>query len=101
MKEENIIFKSIICRKVLLELSKNKVSYGYKIAMDTKTTYCSVNKLIQKLKDLNLIRRLERQGTRNHMKYKSKRTHYYKLTRYGLKIVDLLIQIEEELKEAS
>ncbi len=82
-------------RKVLYNLNINKISYSSKISFQEKITMPHSNKLMTILKECKEIERVEF----NDNKKRNSLIKFYKLTEKGKRVVQLLLQIEEELKK--
>jgi len=91
---ENILLQRKSARKVLYNLNINKISYGSKISSQENITLPHSNKLMALLRECNLIEKVEF----NDNKKRNKLIKHYQLTEKGKRVVQLLLQIEEELK---
>lgn len=93
----DILFKSKISRETLFYLNKNKVSYASKIALEVCKCTLHTTRILHILENLNLVERQREERNGRLVKYKSKKTNYYKLTEKGQRVTNLLLKIERKL----
>lgn len=99
MEDKEIIFKSGVTRQILINLNENKVNFGSQIAREIGRTYAHTTNEIKMSVNLDLIRKVRRQGKFKGTKYNNKRRKYYELTNKGERIVEMLLNIYGELKK--
>ena len=90
----NVIYESVIARRILFNIRFNKVNYSSKVALNLKIPTSYSNTMITRLCGMNLLKRAEfkdRKKRDNKMKY-------YELTEKGERVFQLLSHINEELK---
>lgn len=96
---ENIVWGSWTIRNILIYLNKKGIDYASNVARNIESCYSDIIKKFKELKKEGLIEPVENKGKKIYpFVYMSKKNKYFKLTNKGKKIVELLLEIDEELK---
>jgi len=98
-KGENIVFGSIINRKILIYLNKKVSDYPMNVARQIKDYPSGVLNKLKELKENGLIEKADDKMSKKGPSIKEDvRRKYFKLTDKGKRISELLLHINKEVK---
>lgn len=99
-KEENILFSSQTARMIILHLSKKGIDYSQHVGKELNSCWTITSRMSRLLVTYGILEYVKDKGKKEYPHVTmNKRNKYYRLTEKGKRIANLIIQLNEEVKQ--